>query len=450
MTRFNGGRKFLRSSLNPAFKGTLYAVGLQGGEVYGLKIYPTLKDVPGPVDYVISAIPAAHILQLIEEAGAKAAKAIHLFTAGFSETGRKESADLEARLVAAARQAGLRIIGPNGMGLYCPATGLSFEDSFPMIAGHVGLMSQSGGNTQYAVREATARGLYISKAISFGNASDVNESEIIEFLSRDADTHIILAYIEGVRDGPRFRKALADAVRRKPVVVYKSGITEAGARAAASHTASIAGSDAVWDALFKQTGALRVNNIEELVDMADLFTRMRRPAGLRTAIVGVGGGAAVLASDECAKAGLRVPALSAQTQAGLAKLMVSDAGCSFRNPLDLRPGLSRDQIREAIRIVMSSGETDILLLQMEMTWLGDDTKRVNSWVSGLLSVEEIRGRCAVVIHHVYPRTVQLGGETTRMFQQAGYPVFTSLNRATTAIYRYSRLTSGRSAVGAPD
>ncbi len=124
MTRFNGGRKFLRASLNPAFKGTLYAVGLQGGEVYGLKVYPTLKDIPGPVDYVISAIPAAHILQLIEEAGAKAAKAIHLFTAGFSETGRKESADLEARLVAAARQAGLRLIGPNGMGLYCPATGL--------------------------------------------------------------------------------------------------------------------------------------------------------------------------------------------------------------------------------------------------------------------------------------------------------------------------------------
>ncbi len=226
-----------------------------------------------------------------------------------------------------------------------------------MIAGHVAMMSQSGGNTEYAVREATARGLYISKAISFGNASDVNESEIIEFLSRDADTHIILAYMEGVRDGPRFRKALADAVRRKPVVVYKSGITEAGARAAASHTASIAGSDAVWDALFKQTGALRVNNIEELVDMADLFTRMRRPAGLRTAVMGVGGGAAVLASDECAKAGLQVPALSAQTQARLMELMHSDAGASFRNPIDSPKTVIRERSSAEGRLVMNKTRT---------------------------------------------------------------------------------------------
>ncbi len=443
LNRWNAGRSFFES-MKATFKGKLYAVGLQGGEVYGYPVYKSLKDVPGTVDYVISAIPAAGILGLIEDAKAKKVKAIHLFTAGFSETGRKDNTDMEMRIVAAARQANLRIIGPNGMGIYCPAGGLAFRPTFSQIPGRVGLMCQSGGNTDFAIRETTSRGLYISRGISFGNATDVNEAEILEYYARDKDTDIVLMYIEGVRDGLRFKKALADAVRQKPVIIYKSGLTAEGARAAVSHTASIAGNSAVWDALIKQTGALRVYSIEELADIADLQVHLPNLTGSRVAIMGVGGGQAVLASDECAKAGLKLPLLSAGFQTRMNAIMGNDVGASYRNPVDIHAGLTRDQAVGAFREMSSTDEVDVTFLQMEVTWISEESRYLGQWLSYVSSMQaEMQGRFVIVIHHATATTIELGKKLTETFREAGFPVFPSVTRAATAVSRFSAMKKNR-------
>ena len=212
-TRLSQGRHFLESLIDAGFEGKLYPFSRETGEVSGLKIYPSIKDVPGTVDYVISAIPAQHIPQLIIDCASKGVKAIHMFTAGFSEIEDEEGGQLQSQITALAQQTGVRIIGPNCMGLYCPKTHLAFHPDFPKESGNIGFISQSGGHSIYAVREAATKGIHFSKVISYGNAADLNESDFLEYLTHDPDTEVITAYFEGVKDGNRFLKTLKQVAK---------------------------------------------------------------------------------------------------------------------------------------------------------------------------------------------------------------------------------------------
>lgn len=241
-TRLASGQVFLRALIDAGFKGKIYAVSRERGEIFGFKIHPGINNIPDRVDYVISAIPAQDTPQLIIDCADKGVKAIHMFTAGFSEIADEEGEQLQSQIATMARQRGIPIIGPNCMGLYCPKTGLAFHPDMPKESGPIGFISQSGGNAILAVREAGSRGVYFSKVISYGNACDLNESDFLEYLTHDPETRIIAAYIEGVKDGARFIEALKQATKVKPVIVYKGGITESGTRAVASHTGVIAGS----------------------------------------------------------------------------------------------------------------------------------------------------------------------------------------------------------------
>src|SRR5262249_49929056 len=200
-----------------------------------------------------------------DDAAAKGVKVIHFFTAGFSETGDEERGGLERLVLEKARAAGIRIIGPNCMGLDAPESGLSFMPGFPTHAGDTAFISQSGANAGEFVRYAGARGVRFSKVASYGNAADLNECDFLEYAAQDPETRRIFGYIEGVRDGRRFVKVLKEAAGRKPVVILKGGITEAGSRAANSHTGSLAGSIEVFDALCRQAGALRARTMEDAV-----------------------------------------------------------------------------------------------------------------------------------------------------------------------------------------
>src|SRR3990172_1894173 len=265
------GYDYLHSLQTFGYAGTIYPVNPRAEEILGLPSYPSLRDVPGDVDYVISCIPASAVLDLVDDCAAKGTRALQLFTARFSETGRPEGADLERRLAQRARAAGVRIIGPNCMGLLYPAQGISFRADMPRRPGKIGLLSQSGNLLFELTYFGEPRGLRFSKAISYGNGLDLNESDFLEYFAADAETAVVGAYVEGVRDGRRFLAARGSAPAPKRVVVLRGGRTAAGGRAAASHTAALAGQRDVWEAAVAQAGALPVDTLEELIDMLLAF-----------------------------------------------------------------------------------------------------------------------------------------------------------------------------------
>jgi acyl-CoA synthetase (NDP forming) len=303
------GQLFLGSFLASGYKGKVFAINSKGQEVSGLKAYTSINELPEPVDYVVCCIPAVAVPQLIRDCGAKGVKVVSVFAAGFSEIGTEEGQRLEKEVAQAAHETGVRVIGPNCLGVYAPGVGFSYTTDFPQQSGSVAFLCQSGGNSVYTTRAAGYRGVRFSKVISYGNACDINECELLEYFIQDDETEIVAVYIEGVRNGPRFYRALTELTKTKPVVVLKGGYTLAGSKAAASHTGSLAGSDEVWDELLQQAGAIRVYSLEELVDVLVTLYLLPTPQGRRLSIVGAGGGSTVLATDDWARNGFVLPKL---------------------------------------------------------------------------------------------------------------------------------------------
>lgn len=300
------GWRFLLPLLEFEFKGKIYPVNPKYQEIGGLKSYGSVSEIPDTVDYIISVVPAREVPNMLRQAASKGVKGVHLFTARFSETGRPQAIRLEQEILELAKQLGIRLIGPNCMGVYYPAQGISFEGDFPRESGSVALISQSGNLAGEIVRAGSLRGIRFSKVISYGNAIDFNESDYLEYFVQDPETATILVYIEGAKDGNRFVNTLRRATGVKPVIILKGGRGEAGARATSSHTASLAGSAEIWKAIPRQTNAILVDNAEELVDMAVSFNFLAPFAGKRVGVTGGAGGASVLAADQCEMAGLEV------------------------------------------------------------------------------------------------------------------------------------------------
>jgi len=330
---FHWTRTFWDSLREFQFEGPLYPVNPHGGELDGYTVYPSLEDVPGHVDYVISTVNARIAPAIVQSCARKGVKAIHFCTAGFDETGEAGSEGLQQKLALLARETGVRIIGPNCMGIYCPESRLSYDTGFEKEAGNVGLISQSGGNSIYVAREAGWRGIRFSKVISFGNACDLNECDFLEYMIDDPKTTIIAIYLEGVKDGRRLAQLLGRASGRKPVILLKSGLGEAGARATSSHTASLAGDDAIWDALCRQFNVIRPSNAEEMVDVLVTLTYMPDPGGRNALLIGLGGGASVLLTDDFEREGFRLPPLPEDVRQELMSFSQL-AGNMLRNPVD--------------------------------------------------------------------------------------------------------------------
>jgi len=306
----SAGYNFTERLLEYGYKGKIYPVNPKYSDICGLKVYPSLKDIPGSVDYVISCVPAEEVLSMIDECGQKGVKAVHIFTARFSETGRKEAAELEQESLRRARKWGIRLIGPNCLGLYYPREGITFGYSFPMEPGSVGVASQSGAGVALFIHAARLRGIRFSKVISYGNALDLNECDFLEYFTPDSETKIILLYVEGVKDGKRFFDTLSQAAAIKPVIILKGGRGDSAKRTIASHTASLTSPMKVWEALIKQAGAIYAENFDEMVDLAVSFSYLPPICGPRVGIAGGGGGPSVVATDECEEVGLDVVPIS--------------------------------------------------------------------------------------------------------------------------------------------
>ncbi|MDH5391039.1 MAG: CoA-binding protein, partial [Candidatus Bathyarchaeota archaeon] len=356
------GYHFFKGLLDLKFDGAVYPVNLNGSDVLGFKGYRNLRDVSAPIDYVIVAIPAYKVPEIIEDCVAKGVKTVHVFTSGFSETGKADRIKLEAQIANIAKAGNVRVIGPNCMGIYHPKIGLSNFGVFESKeSGSVGFISQSGGNTGDFGRMGLVRGLRFSKLVSYGNASDLDSTDFMEYFAWDPETKIICAYIEGVKDGRRFVKVLKEAAMVKPVVILKGGLTEAGTRAVSSHTGVLTGSDSIWTALFHQTGAIQVESLREMIDLALAFSYMSRPKGRRVGIVGIGGGASVAVADFCERAGLIVPRFMENTIEGLEKI-TPVAGTSIKNPVDSPVGriVAVPEYEETLRLMASDPQIDLL------------------------------------------------------------------------------------------
>ncbi|MCJ7669994.1 MAG: CoA-binding protein [Dehalococcoidia bacterium] len=331
---FSGGYQFTRFLIDHGFQGKLYLVNPTSSEILGLKVYPRLTEIPeSSVDYVISCIPAEGVLSLLEDCGKKNVKLVHLFTARLKETGRDKETKLQFEILEKARKLGIRILGPNCMGIYYPKLGLSFNHELPRESGPVGGFFQSGGGAGEFVRYAALRGVRFSKIISYGNASDVDETELLNYFTSDSETKVIASYIEGVKDGGKFAEALALAAKKKPVIILKGGRGRTGAKLALSHTASLAGSVKVWQAVLKQYGAIMVSNFQELIDQVVAFTFLPPIIGRRVIVAGGGGGKSMVSADVWEEEGFELPELSVEFRKKL-KEKVPEIWDWVRNPID--------------------------------------------------------------------------------------------------------------------
>lgn len=341
------GYSFILSYRQIGFQGRIYPIHPKAKEILGLKAYPSVSSIPEPVDMVIVAVPAQALPEVLEDCVAANAKNVHLFTAGFEETEEEEAKELGQRIREIILRGGLRVIGPNCMGLYVPEAGIATFDRLTKKSGPVSFISQSGGHCNWFSHYAPNYGIYFNKVISFGNAWVLDSTDYLEYLAVDPETKIICIYLEGVKDGAKLLRQVREINRVKPVIIWKAGLTESGSRAAASHTGSLTGQEAIWRSFFAQTGAVPVFSLEELAETIMTFLYVKPPQGKRVAVLGLGGGFSVASADACAREGLEVPTLTQQTQAELRKL-IPLAGTSVKNPLDTGKSLGRISALERV------------------------------------------------------------------------------------------------------
>jgi acyl-CoA synthetase (NDP forming) len=348
------GSRFLQALLDFGYKGNIYPVHPEATEIMGLKTYPSVREVPEPADLAAIMVPASHVPSVLEDCLARGVRGAEVFTSGFAETGDERGAALERELALIARR-GIRIVGPNCFGIYCPAGGLTLlpGGDYPRESGPVAFISQSGGHAVGLAQEGRGRGIRFSKVISYGNGCDLNESDLLEYMAQDDETEIVAMYIEGPREGRRFVQLVKDLAPRKPVIIWKAGLTRAGGRAVHSHTASLAGEEGIWDALFKQTAAVPVRDLEELGDTVLAFLHLPASTGRRVGVVGGGGGISVAAADACDRVGLDVPPFDDGVQRKLWEILPV-AGTSVRNPVDIGVPLVPPQAFERVLETVAS------------------------------------------------------------------------------------------------
>jgi acyl-CoA synthetase (NDP forming) len=352
--------------LNFGYKGRLYPVNPKAATILGLKAYPSLKEIEGQVDYVILNLATTLVPKALEDCAAKEVKVVHIFTSGFAEVGNEQGKRLQEEVQSIIERTGIRTIGPNCMGVHSPGGGVSFAN-LPREEGPAALISQTGAGAARIILYGNSRGIHFGKAISYGNAVDLDSPDFLEMLADDSNTKYIALYIEGVKDGRRLLTATQKCLKNgKMVVILKAGLTEAGREAATSHTGALAGSEQGWGAFFAQTGAIRVRTLEEIVDQLVALQCMSKPGGRRVGIIGRGGGPGVIATEICERSNLKVPPFSGTVRSLLEKITTASGGSMIRNPVEVgvgRVGAQQGYI-EAFKILALSQEVDLILTHL--------------------------------------------------------------------------------------
>ncbi len=423
-------------NLKARYRGRIYPINPHAEEILGLKCYRSVLEVPDEIDLAVISVPAPIVPQVAEECGRKGIPVAIVISGGFKEIG-PEGAEREKKLIEIARKYGMRIVGPNCVGIYVPKVGLNTTFLNPARMGfpphgHIAFISQSGAFGIAVLDWAAMRGIGISKFVSVGNKADIDEADLLQYLVEDEDTRVITMYIEGVEEGRGrpFVEALKKTTPRKPVIALKSGRSEAGARAIASHTGSLAGTDAVYGAVFRQTGVIRAYGMEDLFDMATALAMQPPAPGPRVAILTVGGGSGVMATDACSDLGLEVPRLSDATVEKLRKVLLPIA--SPYNPVDLTGSARDEHMLDALEILLRSGEVDAVIWIPYFMVPGISEQIVEKFVARLREVSRELDKPIPVVG------AATGGEYTwklaKKAEEMGIPMYLSVERAARAVW----------------
>ena len=344
------GYDILKNIIQYGYEGAIYPINPSAGEILGRKSYPSLQNVPGKVDLAVVVVPSKNVLDVIGQCGAKGIDSAIVITAGFRESGM-EGSKLEAELINKAKEAGVRFIGPNCLGMIDTHSKVNASFAAGMPAkGSIGFFSQSGALCLAILDRALPDDIGFSKFISMGNKADISDIDIMLALAEDDNTKVILGYIEGVGDGRKFMEVAAKVSRKKPVIILKSGITSSGAKAASSHTGALAGREAAFDAAFKQSGIIRVHTLNELFNHAVAFANQPLPKGPNIAIITNSGGPGILAADACDKAGLQLIPLHKELVDELRTFLPPVA--SFYNPIDILGDSGADRYEKALNTAL--------------------------------------------------------------------------------------------------
>jgi len=354
------GGELFRNMLEADFAGAVYPVNREGNSVAGVRGYRAIDEIPDAIDLGVLCIPADAVLGAAAAALKRGVRALCVVSAGFAETGA-EGRERQDRLLALVRAYGARLIGPNCLGVAVPARGLNATFAAQSLpAGRIGFSSQSGALGLALLEKAAGRALGFSAFVSIGNKADVSSNDLLEWWEGDDGTDLVLLYLESFGNPRKFAHVARRVARAKPVLALKAGATSAGSRAAGSHTAALAGSDAAVEALFHQAGVLRAHTLEELLDATALLAGQPAPQGPRVGVLTNAGGLGILCADACEAAGLELPTLAEETRAALRAALPSEA--SLANPVDLLGSATAETYEAAIGPLLSDPNVDALVV----------------------------------------------------------------------------------------
>ena len=455
------GFNILKNLLRLGYEGEIYPVNPKAEEILGLKAYPAVDQIPHQVETAIIATPSGAAVDVMRDCARKGVKAVIIISSGFSE-GSEEGRRLEDEVVAIAREAGIRLVGPNTTGILNGEN--RFTSSFLPIdklpSGNVAFIAQTGLFLGILFEHIlSSQHFGISKVAGLGNKADVDDADILEYLAGDAQTEVVAMYIEGLSDGRRFLKVAREIAREKPLVVFKAGITEAGAEAALSHTASLAGRAEVFEAACKQAGLLRVHSFEEMLDVVKAFSFLppsppkpalskacpefcRRVEGLggtrggnRVAVIHYTGAACVIAADACQRVGLELAELSPTTMEALRE--ITPAWHRVRNPIDLWPAIERHWVEtaygRAIETLLRDEGVDALIINLFA---------MHGWETYTPDFDLLRASGKPVLFCVEGNEESVR-EATERIESQGFPVYPQVNRAILALSHLSKYTRYR-------
>jgi len=407
------GRTIFDNIIDSGYKGKVFPVNPKADEINGYKCYPSILEVPQDVHLVVFVIPAQLISGILDECSEKNVKYAIIISAGFKETGIK-GAKREKRLIEKARGYGIRILGPNCLGMidsHCPINA-SFSANNPS-KGRIGFISQSGALLTSVLDWARTSKIGFSKVVSLGNKADISENDLFKSWESDPDTDVITAYVEGVASGRDFIRISSKVSKNKPIIVIKSGNTDAGARAVSSHTGTLAGSNKAYDAAFKQTGVIRADSITELFDYGRAFSSQPLPRGRKVAIITNAGGPGIMATDACENNGLQLASFSNKTIDKL-RTFLPDAA-NIYNPVDVLGDALADRYEKTLETVSGDSNVDaiiILLTPQAMTQasktaeaiakIADRSKRKIPVVASFMGGSEVKKGISVLTRKNIP------------------------------------------------
>ncbi len=431
-----GKMPFYQFLIWAGYKGRIYPVNPAHKEIDGTPVFPRLDDIPEAVDLAICSVPARLALETVEAAVRKQIPFLHFFTSGFSEVGNK---DLEDALIRAARKGGTRIVGPNCLGIHSAVSRVTFDPTLKQEGtGTLAFLGQSGGVTNNITRMVASRKIGLNKAVSYGNQIDLAVEDYLAYFADDDTIRVVSAYIEDIKDSRAFLRSLSRLTPTKPVVILKGGITQEGARAAASHTGALAGRHAVWSAALRQHRCIQVQTQKQLVDVVMLASSSKIPRGPRLAYLGAGGGTSVVFTDLAVQAGFSMPELSRKTQEAIRE-KIADVNTSTTNPVDLGAGgFNPEVVIHTLRAVDAEPDIDAMILYITLDHLSMfEAKKVQA---GLREIAACAAECARPVIPIFPKAAENYARLEEMrllcldvFRGAGLPMYNSLQEAVTSV-----------------